>query len=322
MINILRKINYYFSSFLLSLHEQKGVILFLFHKLFESKKDMEQGTGDPMEKLLVEDFRLFVDYFLNQGYTFVSDRQLIEPLNLGKYIHMSFDDGYFSSTLIKDVLEEYKIECSFYVCPYYISSQEGFWFDIFYRERTKMGTNLDKMGEEAKYIMNLIPEESRAYIVKTFGVKAIENVCPLHRVMTEKELIELAKCPYVYIGNHTYSHANLSVLDFENTLKEIEKAQSWLLNIVPNYDSNTISFPYGLYDEKITIEVLKEMPFKLAIRQKKYKNYFPFDNLYQENKFLLLNRTSKRPYESYRQSLRRVRFDFYFEDWGKALLGR
>lgn len=56
------------------------------------------------------------------------------------------------------------------------------------------------------------------------------------------------------IGNHTFSHVQLSTVDYENGLEEIEKTNEAIYNacgITPKY----IRPPFGSWNDKMTIDV-------------------------------------------------------------------
>ena len=64
----------------------------------------------------------------------------------------------------------------------------------------------------------------------------------------EEKLKFLARKGYE-IGNHTYSHANLSLLSDEEALMEIALNSKRTNDILPGYEVSSLSLPYGQYPD-------------------------------------------------------------------------
>lgn len=89
---------------------------------------------------------------------------------------------------------------------------------------------------------------------------------PFHQIQYIKEKLEfLVKSGYE-IGNHTYSHADLSKLSYEDAAKEIALNASKTNEILPGYEVKSLALPYGLYPQN------KEILVKGSFKDYSYNN--------------------------------------------------
>ena len=65
--------------------------------------------------------------------------------------------------------------------------------------------------------------------------------------MTWKEIIEIEKEDFAFIGNHSHSHEYLINYEFENFLKDIKKSIEIFKNKI-GYNPIFFSYPFGEYD--------------------------------------------------------------------------
>src|SRR5579859_2539928 len=74
-------------------NERDALLCFLFHSLFESEAELRNGVLDPQQGITQDMFRTFLGHFHEQGYSFVSPREILEGLEAGgKYLLLTFDD--------------------------------------------------------------------------------------------------------------------------------------------------------------------------------------------------------------------------------------
>jgi len=73
---------------------------------------------------------------------------------------------------------------------------------------------------------------------------------------TESELREVASMPGVTFGSHTWSHPNLVVLSDAEIEAELLDSRSWLEERFSN-SIPCISYPYGLFDDRVTRTAMK-----------------------------------------------------------------
>lgn len=90
----------------LGFSRSEGVLLsFLFHGLFDDLAEPESELNEPQQGITVEMFECFIEYFHRHFYTFVSPNEVAHGLDSsGKYVLLTFDDGYFSNAKALPVL--------------------------------------------------------------------------------------------------------------------------------------------------------------------------------------------------------------------------
>jgi hypothetical protein len=88
------------------IREDGALLIFLFHSLFSGREELQSLVIDPEQGITVEMLRRFIGHFQDQGYQFVSPRDVIAGLApRGKYALLTFDDGYYSNVRALPVLE-------------------------------------------------------------------------------------------------------------------------------------------------------------------------------------------------------------------------
>jgi peptidoglycan/xylan/chitin deacetylase (PgdA/CDA1 family) len=71
---------------------------------------------------------------------------------------------------------------------------------------------------------------------------------PAHRMLTEAELVELAKAPLVEIGAHSRRHVDLTTLDHDEAVAELGGSRADLESIVGT-TVDTLAYPFGRADD-------------------------------------------------------------------------
>src|SRR2546426_534763 len=126
------------SRFLSAAREEGSLLCFLFHGLFESGEELRSGVLDPQQGITVEMFRAFLGHFHEQGYGFVSPRQILEgPQPGGRHILLTFDDGYFNNVRALPMMEEFNAPAVFFVSSDHVREGKAFWWDAAFRQGRK-----------------------------------------------------------------------------------------------------------------------------------------------------------------------------------------
>lgn len=182
---------------------------------------------------------------------------------------ISFDDGYIDNYLYaKPVLEKYQIPATVFVASGNIGSYTEFWWDDIermvllnnhlpsqYNIETSNGSLMmnftDSESIFASYIelhplLKSLQVEERDAVIQEMGKKLLPDLGhrPLFRTMSEEELREMDRSPYITIGGHTISHTALSIQSVEEQKKEIFKSKARLESIL-GHDITTFSYPFG-----------------------------------------------------------------------------
>jgi peptidoglycan/xylan/chitin deacetylase (PgdA/CDA1 family) len=252
--------------------EQPGLSIFLFHSIYEDERAVGNSTVFPQERMTVELFREFLDYFSTQGYYFLTPHQLVtESLDPDKrYGLVTFDDGYFNNTLVLDALKEYRVPALLFISTWYVQEQKSFWSDVAYRELKKRGVSDDKilrqiMALKTKKVSTIFEE-----LDVEFGRNCSHPVGDADRPLTLSELHSMAQHPFIHIGNHTHRHEVLTNLDRAEIVYEIEQCQHVLEQNI-GYRPDWISYPNGSYNDTVLC-VCREDGFRAGITTVQQKN--------------------------------------------------
>lgn len=253
--------------------EENGLSTFLFHGV--CRNEISAHSMYPQEGLTVELFDEFIDSFLNLGYRFVGPEDIVggNTENEGKYGLLTFDDGYFNNTWIREVLHIYGAPAVFFITTALVIDNEKIWSDVIHCERMKRNATDAQIRREIKEL-NLVPvPEIRDYITAEFGTDAFRPQGDEDRPLSPAELREFAADPYVIIGNHTHSHGVLGNLPTERVKTELEHSQLILADILGK-TPDFISYPYGSYSRRV-VDIAKGLGFRFGITTIQRKNRLP-----------------------------------------------
>ena len=240
------------TSMYLALREERPALIgFLFHGLFEGRRQAESGVVDPFQPTSVDDFRRFVAHFLEGGYRFVSPADVLRGLPPhGRYVLATFDDGYANNLLVVPVLREFGVPATIFVSANHVREGRAFWWDVVYRERFRRGRNRIEIEREQEGLKSLTWDAIEARLRKEFGEAALRPVGDVDRPLSEAELEVLAAEPLVTIGNHTMDHAILPVHDDETVVAQIRGCQDYLARILGRKPI-VVAYPNGDHDDRV-----------------------------------------------------------------------
>lgn len=315
---IIDKLDELISHTYISLAKEKPALLtFLFHGLFNARKEIDLNIVHPQQEVTTLVFRQFIEYYLQHKYIFISPQDILDGLSPDKnYILITFDDGYYSNHLALPILQEYKIPAIFFISANHIAENKCFWWDVIHRERFRRNTPAEKVNQEIKALKQKKNNEIEQYIVNMFGSKALDPIGDIDRPFTPSELDEFSKELFVILGNHTNNHAILTNYSSSEIRDEIVSAQESIVRFT-GIAPSMISYPNGNYSETV-LSVSKELGFKLGITVNQRKNYLPLD--LQGNNALLLNRYVVWGNKNIEQQCERFRSDIQFKDTLKTLI--
>lgn len=265
--------------------ESPNLIILLFHELFEHKAECEKDSMFPHEWLTVDHFRQFVIHFLEAGYTFISPDQVKEDLSPeGRYVMISFDDGYYNNQRALPILREFEVPAIFSIASDYIKHPRAFWWDVHYREERKKGKSFRTLLEEQQDLKKLTFSEVENHLKGAYGQKAFDSCGDTDRPFTVEELKDFANEKFVYIGNHSRHHAILPNYDLETVESEIQGAQDDLEEILgkaPNF----IAYPNGEANPEI-VQIADKLGLETGVIACLNKQTLPL----QPKQFLQLDR--------------------------------
>ena len=270
------------------------VQVFNFHKIYPSKSDIVLEHGNPLEGICKNEFEEIVRYFHERNYVFINEQDIIlKKINpKRRHIFLTFDDGYFSNTLILDILEKYNAKATFYIVTDFIENRKQFWWDIHYRERHKQNKSEAFIQEERQQFYTMKGDQQYGYLEQEFGTDAIYFSTELSRVMTKTELHNFAQHPLVSLGNHTHQHIDMAAFDREYLMYSLQKAQFFLENMTDK-PVESVSYPFGSYNE-VALDCVAALGLKVGVSTISGKN--KCSEIYKNNETLHLRRSSLKGY--------------------------
>ena len=217
----------------------------LFHSLYENKAQLGNRALAANQNVTVADFRGFVEEMLENHYTVVSPAQIDAGLAPGgRYLAITFDDGYFNNALALDVLNQFRVPATFFVSTDHVYQNKAFWWDGFSRELLRSGANPGTQKTAIQRLKVHTPEKIDAFLCQRFGPSVLQPIGDLDRPFTAPELRQFALNPWVHVGNHTRDHAILTNCTPDAMARQIEDCQAALADLV-GYRPLAIAYPNG-----------------------------------------------------------------------------
>lgn len=262
------------SRFLSAAREEGSLLCFLFHGLFESGEELRSGVLDPQQGITVEMFRAFLGHFHEQGYGFVSPRQILEGLQPGgRHILLTFDDGYFNNVRALPMMEEFNAPAVFFVSSDHVREGKAFWWDAAFRQGRKHRKTEKEIRLTVAGYKRLKTEEVESDLKKKFGKDALRPVGDLDRPFTPGELREFAGHRLVSVGNHTKNHAILTNYGLAEVREQIQGGQDALQQMTEK-TPEMISYPNGNSSPQIE-QAAREAGLQLGVLVRRGKNRLP-----------------------------------------------
>lgn len=137
--------------------QRAEVTVLMYHLLSEDVHEWSDFCISPQM------FENDVQTFLKKGYTFISPEELSASVKGGKYVLVTFDDGYESNyTKALPIIEKYKIPALFFVVSDYIDN-DGY---LTSEELVELGKNkYITIGSHTDKIHNMTPEEANKFFM-------------------------------------------------------------------------------------------------------------------------------------------------------------
>jgi peptidoglycan/xylan/chitin deacetylase (PgdA/CDA1 family) len=262
----------------------------MFHVLFEDETAMARQLVDPQQHITTPIFAEFIAYYQACGYTFVAPADVLRGLDpAGKYVLITFDDGYYNNHLALPILRRYGVPATFFISTYHVQANRAFWWDVVYRERQQRP--LSATAQEAEYALlkGLRHEEVDAYLRANFGEDALRPVSDLDRPFTPVELQAFAREPEVVLGNHTAHHAVLTNYAPPAAAQELAECQRYLAQLTGS-EPVAVAYPNGNCSLAV-VAAAAQAGLQLGVTVQAGKNYLPLApvpaNNLQLKRFLL-----------------------------------
>ena len=226
--SVIRELDALFCRSYVAVTGEKPVLLvFGFHAVAPRKALSRLDLiVDPAQSVSVESFDLFVTQYRDLGYEFVTPAQVSAGLPVeGRYVMISFDDGYHNNLQVLPVLRKHGVPAVFSISTNHVAEQRSFWWDALYRARSHRGVSPETIFREQTYLKTLTHVGIHDHLFQELGSKALTPLGDDDRPLTVAELQAFARDPLVHLGNHTSDHAVLTNYSADGAAEQIGSAQ-------------------------------------------------------------------------------------------------
>ena len=256
--------------------DSPALVSFLFHALFQDERERNSDLLDPQQGITVKMFRRLVEYFLEKGYAFVSPEDLLRGVaSSGKYILLTFDDGYYTNVRSIPVLEEFSVPAVFFLSTDHIQHQKSFWWDVVFRELKNRGKTLEEIVHVNAGYKRLKTTDVELCLRKEFGQAALNPVSDVDRPFTAAELKDFAAHPLVSLGNHTKDHAILTNYSDSEIQEQIHGCQDAVREMTGK-SPQMIAYPNGNESPEIR-KVVRDCGLQFGVLTRPGKNRLPIE---------------------------------------------
>lgn len=275
--NVIRRTDSAIARIYLSLFtERNALIPFLFHSLFRDESEIALNLVDPLQRTTTSKFRQFIQYYLEHGYRFISPSDLLAGLGPdGKYAMITFDDGYYNNSLALPILKEFNVPATFFISTNHVLQNKGYWWDVYYRERTARGATDRQMRAGRAALKSLRTDQVEEKLVADFGAGALTPRGDIDRPFSPAELKEFASHAQVHLGNHTADHAILTNYTEGQMHEQLQSGQDALQSISGKIPT-AIAYPNGDLTDRI-VEICRERGFKFGFTVRQEKRRLPIN---------------------------------------------
>ena len=254
--------------------EAPSLITVALHSLSSTVSRTADPALAPDLNVSVAELRQLVEIVLESGYTIVSPGEVDAGLDPGgRYVMLTFDDGYFNNVLALDVLAEFRIPATFFISSNHVLEQKAFWWDALNRELVKAGASGQQRDDELRKVKRMRVDSLDAYLHQRFGAAALRPEGDDDRPFTATELASFARHPWVHLGNHTSDHAILTHCSLAEMRRQLQDCQEVLTGIA-GYAPIAVSYPNGNYSPAV-VEAARAAGLRVGLTVRPHRNRLP-----------------------------------------------
>ena len=265
---------------------------FLFHRVSDEKDamwpPMTPALFSKIIQQLVKNYTVVpLEHFLNDPDSYKNTKKIATVL---------FDDGYKDNIEVAaPLLQKHKCAASFYIVTDCIDRNIPTWtylidniFQVTQKDTLELPYNfvpekfkkilfktngkVNPVIKEIKPWMKKLSNPSRLMITQCLLDQCNDVPLPANKMMSWNDIREMEHSGFV-IGSHSHTHPMLASLKNENEIEEELKISAQRILEETGKFPETISYPIGSFDERVTkISVKQGYKFGLAVEQK-YFNY-------------------------------------------------
>ena len=239
------------------LGDRSSLIIPIFHGIYPKRASARSALFDPQQGVTLDQFRLLLSSFAKAGFSFIRPDYIDDSLERGgKYVMLTFDDGYFNNLSALPLLHEFAAPAVFFASARHIKTGKALWWDVLYREMTSAGMPASHLRVARARLKTLRNEEIENWLRAEFQLERLQPTGDLDRPMTPWELKELSNDRYAVIGNHTLDHAILTNYSYQEAIEQIEGGQQELLEMTGKLPT-CIAYPNGNWTPQIAESAMR-----------------------------------------------------------------
>jgi peptidoglycan/xylan/chitin deacetylase (PgdA/CDA1 family) len=224
-----------------------GLLIFVFHALFEDRRELQVGNCYPRQGITLGRFRDFLEALLDHGIVIQDLATALGRPAAALVAAITFDDGYANNARALPTLERLNAPATFFISTEHVKAQKAFWWDALFRETSRSGVPERLVRGEIRSLKRLTAEEIETRLTARYGPRVLEPVGDLDRPFTTAELVRFGRSPLVTLGNHTRNHAILINYDRTGAAAQIRAAQQDLTGWTGRAPA-AIAYPNGDFD--------------------------------------------------------------------------
>ncbi len=242
---------------------QNRAVILLYHRVMKVERDPFSICISP------EVFEEQVQY-LNQSYEILQLSELVHILSQGlkppkRAIVLTFDDGYGDNFLnAKPLLQKYKIPATFFIATQSTHCGE-FWWDELERLFAPDPLQMDHFFSVWDDL-RMKSQTERSAVLEEFRTGKTDLLPRSdYRLLSDREIFEIARDNLFEIGAHTESHSRLSALGPHLQKAEIENSKL-SLEAITSRPVRFFSYPFGGKGDysSETVKLIHDLKFSAA----------------------------------------------------------
>jgi len=267
----------------------KGVIL-MYHRVLPDnliKEDLNTGMA-----VNTSEFEKQIK-ILKSKYKIVSMDEFNQSVKKKKnhfLVTLTFDDGYKDNlTHALPILEKFQVPATIYITTRFLEGGDVWmwWYELKHEIYSKSKLNFEFKNFHYNFLLenyqkkeivfknlrklflDLESEEQIKLLEVITGNKIRKNYAEI--CLNKEDVINLDQNPLITIGSHSHNHLNLSVLEKEKLLYEVNQSTEILEKLL-NHKIKHFSYPYGHKNQvsKRECNTIADLNFDTAVTTQAY----------------------------------------------------